>query len=362
MARSIFKKIFFITIILLLVSQLVDAILPYGWADIVQYTKIQDYKQNKQQYNALFFGGSLEYRHIMPSIVDKQLKDKNINFKSYNLGVDAHNIIQQVSDIEGVLKIKNPNLKYVFVSLSSEPYFFAYNKNTSKWLAWNNAKSTYRALSILPNAGKSVKERLRFSILYIRSWIMNLFKVGMLPDVLTHYFVADTLHHAYIGTQKDGFFSYDEERAYLEKFNAGLDQPLIESRNSFVNTPAHRDSLLSGNIEQFRQYKSTDKPNQQELAMLETLMKKLAKKGIDIYFILPPRARTTYSFLLPIYHALPQERCIELANPIQYPEFYTYENGYNFHHLNLNGAKIYSQILAEKIEQLLNINSSVTGQ
>jgi hypothetical protein len=358
MVKILIKKLAIITTIVILLSLAIDIFLPYGWADIVQYTKIKHYQKNKEKYNALFFGGSLEYRHIMPSIIDENLKEIDIKFKSYNLGVDAHNIIQQISDIEGVLKIKNNNLKYVFVSLSSEPYFFAYNKNTSKWLAWNNAKSTYRALSILPNAGKAWKERFRFMYLYIRSWIMNIFKVGMLPDVLSHIFVADTLHQAYIGTQQDGFFSYDEERQYLAKFNKGLDEPLIASRSSFVNTPQHRDSLLKGNIQQFNNYKKTDIANKQELKMLQNLIQNLAKKGIDVYFILPPRARTTYSFLLPIYYALPPERCIDVANPLQYPAFYAYENGYNFHHLNLKGAKIYSNVLSEKIATLLKQNST----
>lgn len=343
----------------LLLSLLVELALPYGWADVVQHTKIKNYKNNKEQYNALFFGGSLEYRHVMPSLVDKEVNKQNIVFKSYNLGVDAHNIIQQISDIEGVLKIENPKLKYVFISLSSEPYFFAHNKNTSKWLAWNTIKSTYRALSILPNAGKAQKEKVRFSLLYIRSWAMNLFKVGMMPDVLSHALVEDTLHQAYIGTHADGFFSYDEEKSYLEKFRLGLEQPLIESRASFVQDAAHRDSLLKGNLAQFKNYKNTDLPNQQQLQMLKKVSSTLAKKGIDVYFILPPRARTTYSFLLPIYHALPPERCIELANPALYPEFYAFENGYNFHHLNLKGAKIYSTLLGKKIGDLLTKNNAV---
>jgi hypothetical protein len=208
------KKIALLIGIILLLSILVELLLPYGWSDLIQYNKIKHYTKNKSEYNALFFGGSLEYRQINPNIVDRVVQQNEIKFKSFNFGVDAHNIIQQLSDIDGIMKIKNDSIKYIFVSMSSEPYFFAWNKSSSKWLAWNNLKSTYDALSILPNAGKPIKERAKFMMLYIRSYAMNLFKVGMVQDVVTHYFVEDTLFPAYIGKNGDGFFSYDDEVPY----------------------------------------------------------------------------------------------------------------------------------------------------
>lgn len=359
MVKILLKKIGLLIVCIAILSIVVDALLPYGWADIVQYTKIKNYKNNKDDYNALFFGGSLEYRHIMPSIIDPIVEKDNIKFKSYNFGVDGHNIIQELADIDGIMKIKNDKIKYIFISMSSEPYFFAENKNTSKWLAWVNLKSTYDALTIMPEAGRSLWERARFSMLYVRSYFMNLFKVGMLPDALAFALTTDTLHSAYIGKDKDGFFSYDEERAYLAQFNKGLDAPLIESRASLVNDKAHRDSLLKANTEQFEQFRTADKPNQFQVNMLYRFMKKYNKQGIDVYFILPPRARTTYSYLLPIFNALPESRRIEIADPRQYPAFYKFENGYNFHHLNLKGAKIYSEILGNKISEHLKSNLSI---
>jgi len=43
---------------------------------------------------------------------------------------------------------------------------------------------------------------------------------------------------------------------------------------------------------------------------------------------------------------------------LQYPEFYDVRYGYNFHHLNLDGANLYSKKLGEKIGQLFNKNIS----
>lgn len=356
---KLLKKIGILITIILGLSILGSLILPYGWADAVQYAKIQHYKSVKGKYNALFFGGSLEYRQINPKIIDGVLNSNQIHFNSYNLGIDGHNIIQQLADIDGIMKIKNDSIKYIFVSMSSEPYFFAYNKNTSKWLAWVNLKSTVNSIFILPNAGRTLKEKTRFIILYIRSYFMNLFKVGMVPDVLTHYLGQDTLYQAYIGPEKNGFFAYDDERTYLAQYNRGLDEDLNTSRARFIQDVHYRDSLRNANTQQFSNYKVTDKPNQEQVNMLYRFMKKYNKMGIDVYFILPPRAMTSYSYLLPIFYALPENRRIELADPRQYPQFYTYENGYNFHHLNKKGAAIFSKVLGNKIADLLMTSSKI---
>jgi len=356
----VLKKTGILIAIILSISILVDIFLPYGWADAIQYEKIQHYKKNKSKYNALFFGGSLEYRQINPKNIDAILKENQIDFRSYNLGIDGHNIIQQLADIDGIMKIKNDSIKYIFISMSSEPYFFTNNKNTSKWLGWVNLKSTYNAVSILPDTDRTLKERLKFMMFYIRSYFMNLFKVGMIPDVLTHYLIQDTITPAYIGLDGNGFFPYDDERTYLSNFNKNLDAPLNESRARFLNDATYRDSLLKSNTLQFEKYKPTDKPNQEQVNMLYRFMSKYNKRGIDVYFILPPRAITSYTYLLPIFNALPENRRIELANPRKHPQFYTFENGYNFHHLNKVGASIYSKILGNKIADLLKTNQTVS--
>jgi hypothetical protein len=50
---------------------------------------------------------------------------------------------------------------------------------------------------------------------------------------------------------------------------------------------------------------------------------------------------------------LPENSRINLADPREFPQFFTVENGYNYHHMNAQGSTIYSKIMGEKIVELL---------
>jgi hypothetical protein len=80
--------------------------------------------------------------------------------------------------------------------------------------------------------------------------------------------------------------------------------------------------------------------------------KKCAKKGIQDYFMLPPRARTDYSLLLPIFNAMPANTKREFADPRKYPKYYDVQYGYNFHHLNNKCAIVLSTDFGN---QLVNV-------
>ena len=356
--KKVIKKIFMLFIIIVCTSTILHLFVPFFWGDYTQTTKILHYQKNYANYNTLFFGGSLEYRHIHPTVVDATLKKENIQLKSFNMGVDGHNIIQQLRDVDGVLKIKNQNLKYIFISLSSEPYFFKPNRNTAKWISWHNTKSYFNAMSILPSLEDDWKIKGRFMFYYTMSYIKNKLFFGIVSNLLQSYKDRADLDLAYLGKNKDGFFSYNEEEKLLLQDYKWADEFVLESNVVYKNDKRKRDSLTNSIAESFKNSSKLQKVNKAELNVLLNLVKKCNKKGIDVYFILPPRARTSYNFLLPLYNALPENRCIELANPLQYPEFYDVRYGYNFHHLNLEGANLYSKKLGEKIGQLFNKNIS----
>lgn len=357
--EKIVNNIILLLLLVLLLSSIINFSTPFYWGDYTQTTKILHYKSKPEQYNALFFGGSLEYRHINPTVIDNIAQQNNIELSSFNIAVDGHNIIQQIRDIDGVLEINNPNLKYLFVSLSSEPYFYKPNKNTSKWISWQSATSYINAMRILPTLDDAWMEKLKFMWYYTVSFFKKMFNLGICTDLIQSYIDRPKLDKAYLGKNNDGFFPYDDEEKLLIEDYKWADQFVLESNEVYKKNKSHRDSLTNSIKISFSQYDSTTTPNEQELAVLKNVIEKGAEKGIDVYFILPPRARTSYSFLLPIYNALPKERCIELADPYKYPEFYTVENGYNFHHLNKKGANLYSNILGQRIVNLIKSNSVI---
>jgi hypothetical protein len=351
--KEIAKYIGILLGILFVVSLMIGIILPFYWGDSTQTVKFEYYKKNSEKYNAVYIGGSLEYRHIDPSIIDSVMQKNGFDFHSFNIAVDGHTLVEEMTDLDGLLAVHNPNLKYIFFSISSEPYFFPANLHTSKWVSWHSAKSTYRALRIIPTLDDDAKTRTKFCYFYLMSWMENLFKIGMMPEVLNFYASKDKFEKGYLGTRQDGFYPYDYEANHLFMEYKWEDTLIRQSKREYESDPAKRDSLTADIMRSFVNYKGSEQPNKAMVNLCMDAYRKCAKKGIQLFFILPPRARTSYTLLLPVFHAMPAGTKIELADPRTYPKYYQVDYGYNFHHLNYKGARLQSADMANQLVQLM---------
>ncbi len=353
MLKKTVINIVVIGLVLLVTSNIVRYFMPFYWGDSTQTTKYEYYKKHAEDFNAVYLGGSLEYRHINPHIIDSVAQKNGIDFRSFNLGVDGHGIIQQMNDLEGLLKIRNPRLKYVFFSISSEPYFFKANLHTPKWVSWQTANASYNALSILPSLEDPWKYRARMGAFWISSWIENLFNIGTVPDMLKYGFDKTYLDSSYVGKNHDGFYPYDYEESHLFMEYKWEDTLLLESRHRFEKGDPYTDTLNKNVLDAFTKVDSSTKANQAMVDLCMKAYKQCAKRGIQVIFMLPPKARTTYNLLLPVFNAMPEGTKIELADIRKYPKFYAIEYGYNFHHLNDKGATILSQEFAKQLVPLI---------
>jgi hypothetical protein len=89
MLKKTLKHILLVAVILLVLSSLVRYFMPFYWGDSTQTVKYEYYKKNAEAFNAVYLGGSLEYRHIDPTIIDSMAKKNGIDFRSFNLGIDG---------------------------------------------------------------------------------------------------------------------------------------------------------------------------------------------------------------------------------------------------------------------------------
>lgn len=353
MLKKTIIHIGFLILILLVLSFIVRFFVPFYWGDATQTVKYEYYKKHAEEFNAVYLGGSLEYRHIDPSIIDSIAQKSGIDLHSFNLGVDGHGIIQEMNDLDGVLKIRNPNLKYIFISISSEAYFFKANLHTPKWVSWHTAHTAYNGVRVIATLNDPIGYRIKFSSFWVSSWIENLFNVGTLPDMLKYRFDRTYTDTAYIGKNKDGFYPYDYEENHLFMEYKWEDTLLLQSRKQFENGNPYTDTLNSHILRDFSNYTGKEKPNAPMTQMCLDAYEKCRKRGIQVFFILPPKARTDYNLLLPVFNAMPEGSKIEVADIRKYPKLYSIEYGYNFHHLNYKGARLVSQEIGKQLVPLL---------
>jgi hypothetical protein len=232
--------------------------------------------------------------------------------------------------------------------------------HTPKWTSWQSISSVTNSTKILATLDDKPKKRLKYSGLYTMSWIENMFNVALIPEVIEYYTGLNKLDTNYIGKQKNGFYPYDYEEYHLFMEYQWEDTLLLQSRKRYETDKAYRDTMNKEIMASFVNYKSTDKPNQQMLDLCMKMYNKCAKRGIQVFFMLPPKGRTTYSLLLPVFYALPKGTQIELADPRKYPKYYETAYGYNFHHLNYKGANLLSHEMANQVVNLMKSNKDIT--
>ena len=360
MRRLVLNSIGVLLIASIFIVLLGNLFTPFGWGDSTFYTKAKYFLDHPEKFNAIYVGGSLEYRHINPYIVDSICKKKGIDLRSFNLGNDGYNLPLQVWVTEKLLKKDQGNLKYIFLSLSSDPLFYKGILHTKEWNYWQNPKSVIFSIRTLFQMDIPFKVKRKFSRFYLESLTENAFKFGMMSDLIQFHLHPVPADSIYLGQRKNGFFPYDDEEKYLTQRKDLPDEIVRKIKNNNISkldyqrNDAKRDSLLLMWSNQFATYVPGTKPIPLYLKTYLDLYETCQKRGIRLIFVMPPKGRTDYQLLLSIYENLPKNSRIDLADPRVYPQFYTLKNGYNYHHMNDTGANIFSTILGEKIAQLLS--------
>lgn len=358
-----FKLVRNIILLLLLTTILVSVVghfaAPFGWGDSTFYTKSNYFLENKSRFNGIYVGGSLEYRHIDPFVIDSIVQENGVDLRSFNLGNDGYNLPLQVWVVENMLEKAGKDLKYIFLSLSSDPLFYKGILHTKEWNYWQNLKSVVFSVKVLQEMPIPAGEKTKFSRFYVTSLAENMLKFGMMSDLLQFHFVKAAADSLYLGHRKNGYFPYDDEEAYLSLRNDLPDEIVTKMQNNDISKQDYqrnvnkRDSLNTIWTKAFETYQTGTPALPLYLKTYLALHKRCKDMGIHLIFVMPPKGRTDYGLLQAIYENLPEDSRINLADPRKYPQFYTLENGYNYHHMNATGSDIYSKAFGEEVARLV---------
>jgi hypothetical protein len=357
---KLFRNIILLVAFALSLSGIVGALLsPFGWGDSTFYTKASYFLKHQEDFNGVYVGGSLEYRHIDPHVIDSIVQRSGKKLRSFNLGNDGYNLPLQVWVTEHLLDKAGDNLDYIFLSLSSDPLFYKGILHTKEWNYWQNPKSVWFSIRVMQQMPIPAKQKQQFSRFYLTSLAENILKFGMMDDLLQFHMKPVLADSIYLGHRKNGYFPYDDEERYLvlrkdlpEEIISKMQNNELSKQDYRINQPK-RDSLNTLWTTAFEQYQKGSKAIPLYLKTYLDLHKRCADKGVRLIFVMPPKGRTDYQLLQAIYERLPEDSRINLADPRAFPEFFTLENGYNYHHMNAQGSDIYSKMYGQKVAELL---------
>lgn len=354
------KNILLLLLILFALNSLVHRyFLPFGWGDNVLYVKFDHYEKNKAGFNTVFLGGSLVYRHVDPHLLDSLAGANGLELSSYNLGVDGNGFIKTNMELDRILEDPSPDLEYIFTSLSNSSIFLRLNLHTRKFVTWWRFKDMVYAIRLTWKLPMTFKRKVKFSWFYVVTYLENRLNFGHLTDAVQFHVKKIGYDDSYLGRRMDGFYPYDHQAGRQLMSQAWEDTLMKQSRQAYLTDSVKRQNMLNANIRAFRE---TDPDGPALQMMVDTyldMIRRCEEKGIKLIVLMPPRIRESYSVFIPIYNALPEANRINLASPLDYPEFYEVQNSYNFHHLDINGAKLYTTALAEEFLKLEGIEADL---
>ncbi|HMQ48412.1 MAG TPA: hypothetical protein PKA00_13330 [Saprospiraceae bacterium] len=294
--------------------------------------------KNPDRYNTIFIGSSKTFRQVDPVVFDSVITAST----SFNLGQNGlkaprnydfiNQLIQQKSDYEAIF-FELIMLDNILDNYQSDAIIRSINLN--------------RCLQAYEQAfkNKSLKPELRFRYLKYYTLALGYKYIGfsmikrlkLLLGILPHENAVDCANFDL--EQYQGFISMDEEMEMTQQYE------LVGRRKLFTDHPFKSDLYKGLNDE------TINIRNNLVNREFESHLIQWKAQGLPIYFIVPPR---TYAFELDMlgqFKAIAENEgfpVFDFSNPAQYPDLHNLENSFDHPHLNKNGARIFTQLLAEQ--------------
>ena len=297
------------TCLILFILSLIRKTLPFYWAGKVRDTQILvpkfNYLKENQEINTLFIGSSQIRHHIIPEIIDKET-----GLNSFNLGLNGMFFLESSFILENLLDENiSENIEYIFLELS--PHNNILDKNLHS--ARSKYFLDYRRFSLgLNNFLSEKKHRQAFNL--VTHYIGNQFLIGNLNDAVVYQ-------------KRDKHINKVANKGYSPLFNSRINRknlPACNSRNYILDTYETETTGLE----------------------FDRLRKLCEKKGIKLFAFYTNDKY--YCFSSDIKNDL-----ISLGSFAHYDDYADEKLWWNQHHLNNEGAIVFSEKMGVYINTLL---------
>jgi hypothetical protein len=294
----------------------------------------------------VFLGTSRVHTDVDPRVVDAQLRDAGLPWRSFNLGVPALTVVEE-QRLAFWLKTLGRPPRYVLL----EPVLHAnaelQNASTDRVIAGHDPAATRLLIELAASTDASPLRKLRFIALHLLAFGYDAFNVGKVPRLLVTAAVpavaaADERPRGF-GPVDAGPASDDPHRALMSSGEA------LRMLREACRLEGGGASLPEAQAEAMRR-------------LLETVR----SLGAVPVFLLPPRfdwdaegGRTVinrsavHRFLRTHARELPAVPILRYDDPNQVPELFEPRLWFDSNHLNSEGARIFSERLGRDLSALL---------
>ncbi|MEM7306008.1 MAG: hypothetical protein AAF682_05025 [Planctomycetota bacterium] len=306
----------------------------YGLRD-----KFEHFEEHCDEYDLLFLGSSRLWRSIIPPRFDEEMALRGVELRSFNFGVGGMRVWEMDYVLHRVLELQPKKLKWIVIEGGDWDPDFPSVQNTfaSRSVFWHNLAETRKAIGASFTADEGLGERLRLALIHAQLFLWKTANYGqgriIVRDVRgiragdfgrereEGYFVQDQ------GFQTQDTLVHPNFRRNLETYKHDVSG--IDAANA---AEVDLDHVYAGAIE--RQYEAA------------------AELGIELICIIPPGIEGA-----PVRLRLHEEGVIptlfDFNQPKLYPDLFRVQARFSPDHLNLNGARELTHVLAKTFSRHL---------
>tara|TARA_Y100000589_G_C27190651_1_gene644661 strand:+ start:1852 stop:2874 length:1023 start_codon:yes stop_codon:yes gene_type:complete len=338
--KKFITKCTIFSIIITTFSIWINNSVPFYWANKGVDQKIKHIKENDIKYNTLFWGSSRTQMHIYPKEFDKEMRGIT---KSFNLGYSSCRAEELIFLLEEFID-KETNLveDLDFVFLEIRPIFYDEKTLfTSRGKYCLNKKSKNFLLNYYENSNL---EYARKDI--NKAFIEKKLGIGVLRDKIA-YLVRSLFQNENNLIGENGFLNR-KKAIVLDHINHLLSNHREDSLK-ILSTLQKRKHFAEACFE--KQNRKLNLNEKIYLKKLNSINDKLNEKGVKL--VLFPTLRFQNSNIIALIKKANAVKIIDISNPSIHPEYYDYQLSGDASHLNIKGARMYSQDLAKGLKENL---------
>lgn len=307
--------------------------LPYHWASDQLNTKVKFLAEKEIDPKAYFIGSSTTLRHVIPKSFNALIGEDSTY--AFNFGIDGFFPPQTFSVLENLLE-QDTTIDYLFFELNSFHYLPEHYFIPTHYKYNYKFRELWRSYQYLFYGNFSLKVKLGMTVKYLIAYLENGFKIGMRDELIKFINGKHIYGYSFLGKNRDGYYPLTGAHTKNKEMKKRLS--------------AYTDNLTKAFTKVYQNIATIEQipynPYFRNL-LLEHLA--LAKsKNVELIFLLNPVKCGFHEVddMVAMFHSLPATNRIDLANPIDHPELYEFENRWDEGHLNDKGARIYTQKLA----------------
>lgn len=343
---KLFGKIFLLTAIVIMVNNVFYHFskLPFSWGNF--YEKEYCLEHNAPNFNTILMGSSRVYRQIDPILFDS-LNNGGTSTHTFNFGIDAMTIPEEYYEFEHIIAVPNFHPKYMLVEMCDVDTFAYVNLHTVRKKYYYDFTAFYNSSTTLAASEYSFTRRLTGLSFHFLNFVESLMHFDTWGPVnsfkrkeLYSSYACGSLHDALLNSDTASVIFQGERRpnAHMQFLNHTVQLGILTEHTKALFANA-------GNLPVNRYY----------LQLVNKMIDEGKKHSVQVIFILPPKLEEIhYRNVLPVFNQLPAANKIELANPTEYPDFYSLNYAYDLGHLDKFGSQEFVAKLSEQFQKVAN--------